>query len=98
MYFAGAKMNFYKLIKQQFEDRKNEYGVLHTSCNHCPCKTLRDEIIDRNGNGNGDCTLEMIYLVNKYNIKCANVFSCYSCMSTSVKIAKKLFEKEFNKI
>ena len=92
-------MNFYKLklIKQQFEYRKSE--ILHTSCNNCPCKTLRDEVFGLCLNRNEDCTSEMMYLVDKYNIRCANVFSCYSCMSTSVKIAKKLFEKkEFNKI
>ena len=90
-------MNFYKLIKQQFEDRKNEYGVLHTSCNHCPCKTLRHKLI--NPYDREDCTGDIMYLANKYKIDDFEAYSCDGCALTAVRIAKKLFgKKEFNKI
>ena len=94
MYFA---VNFYKLIKQQYEYYKSKYGILYTSCEGCPCKSLRYKLI--NPYDREDCTGDIIYLANKYKIDGVNIFSCDSCMRAAVKIAKKLFgKKEFNKI
>lgn len=94
MYFA---VNFYKLIKQQYEYYKSKYGILYTSCEGCPCKSLRYKLI--NPYDREDCTSDIIYLANKYKIDGVNIFSCDSCMRAAVKIAKKLFgKKEFNKI
>ena len=94
MYFA---VNFYKLIKQQYEYYKSKYGILPTSCEGCPCKALRYKVI--NPHDQTDCTGDMMYLANKYNIHDFNVFSCNSCIVTAVRIAKKLFgKKELNKI
>ena len=94
MYFA---VNFYKLIKQQYEYYKSKYGILPPSCDGCPCKTLRHKLI--NPYDREDCTGDIMYLANKYNIHDFNIFSCNSCMVAAVRIAKKLFgEKEFNKI
>lgn len=94
MYFA---VNFYKLIKQQYEYYKSKYGILYTSCEGCPCKSLRYKVINKCDQTY--CTGDIIYLANKYKIDGVNIFSCDSCMRAAVKIAKKIFEKkEFNKI
>ena len=45
------------------------------------------------------CLQEIIYLADKYNIHNDNdVWLCQKCMLISLKIAKKLFGKELNKI
>lgn len=88
-------MNFYKLIKQQYEYYKIEYDALSASCEGCHCKTLREKIFgtyEQTG-----CTDEMIYLVDKYKINDANIYLCDECMIASLKIAKKISEK-VNKI
>ena len=87
-------MNFYKIIKQQYEQYEKKEHAMPSTCNHCPCEMLRDKIFGLRG----DCTSEMMHLVKKYNISGTNVFSCYGCILASVKIAKKIFVKEFNKI
>ena len=98
------KMNFYKLIEQQYNDYKSKYDILSASCEGCPCKTLREKVFgtyEQTGctNEQTDCTNEIAYLVDKYKIDDVNVFLCDECMIASLKIAKKLFEKkEFNKI
>ena len=89
-------MNFYKIIKQQYEQYEKKVHAMPSTCDDCPCEMLRDKIFG--SCGNRDCTSEMMYLVKKYNISGTNIFSCYGCMLASVKIAKKLFVKEFNKI
>ena len=94
MYFA---VNFYKLIKQQYEYYKSKYGILPPSCDGCPCKTLRHKVIS--SLMRTDCTGDIIYLANKYKIDGVEAYSCDGCTLAAVRIAKKLFEKkEFNKI
>ena len=66
MYFTGAKMNFYKLIKQQYKYYKSKYGILPPSCDGCPCKTLRHKLI--NPHEREDCTGDIMHLANKYKI------------------------------
>ena len=83
-------MNFYKLIKQQYEYFKSKYDILPTSCEGCPCKALRYKVI--NPCNRTDCTNDIIYLVNKYKIDGVNIFSCDSCMRAAVRIAKKMSE------
>ena len=89
-------MDFYKFLKQQYKDYKNEYDALSASCKGCPCKTLREKVFG--AHEQPGCTDEMAYLVDKYKINDANIFLCNECMVAALKIAKKLFEKEFNKI
>ena len=90
-------MDFYKLIKQQYEYYKSKYGILPPSCDCCPCKTLRYKVI--NQRDRKDCTGDIIDLANKYKIDDFEAYSCDGCVLTAVEIAKKLFgKKEFNKI
>lgn len=91
------KMNLYKLIEQQYKDYKKVHSaLLAVTCDGCPCKVLRNEII--NPYDQTDCTGDIMYLSNKYNVHDFNIFSCNSCMRAAVRIAKKIFGKEFNKI
>ncbi len=90
-----SKMNFYKLIEQQYEDYKIEVDILSSSCDSCPCKTLRDKVFGPDEQTG--CTDEMMYLVDKYKIDNANVFFCEGSMLAAVKIAKKMSEN-FNRI
>lgn len=78
-------MNFYQLIKQQYD--YNSKGVF-CNCNKCPCRVLRNTLLDSNSERRG-CRTEMIYLAHKYNIR-NNAHSCKDCMDISVKIAKKI--------
>ena len=90
-------MDFYKLIKQQYEYYKSKYGILPPSCDGCPCKSIRHKLIIQNERI--DCTCDIIYLANKYKIDDFEAYSCDGCALTAVEIAKKLFgKKEFNKI
>ena len=86
-------MNFYKFLKQQYDNYKVGKG-----CESCPCKIFRDKMFG--GMRRGICIEEITYLAKKYNIHDNNdVWLCQKCMFTSLIIAKKLFEKkEFNKI
>lgn len=91
----GQKMNFYKFIKQQYDDYYNKTILI--TCNGCPCKILRDKMI--NPNEQVECTSDITHLANKYNVHNFNVYSCDDCMDVSLEIAKKLFvKKEFNRI
>lgn len=85
------KMNFYDFLKQKYENFSSGEG-----CNSCPCKILRNKMLG--SMRRGICLEEIIYLAKKYKIDNANVFLCEDCMLVSLEIAKKLFEKEFNKI
>ena len=88
-------MDFYKFIKQQYDDYYNKTILI--TCAGCPCKLLRDKIM--NPNEQTDCISDIIHLSNKYNVHNFNVYSCDDYMNASLEIAKKLFEKkEFNKI
>ena len=78
-------MNFYQFIKQQYD--YNSKGAF-CSCNKCPCKVLRNTVIDSNGERRG-CRAEMVYLAHKYNIR-SSIHSCKDYMDISVKIAKKI--------
>ena len=89
------KMDFYKLLKQQYKDYKVEYDALSASCEGCPCESIRHKLI--NPYERTCCTDEMAYLVDKYKIDDANIYLCDECMIASLKIAKKISEK-VNKI
>ena len=78
-------MNFYQLIKQQYDS--NNKGAF-CSCKKCPCKVLRNTVLDSNSERRG-CRAEMIYLADKYNIR-NSIHSCKDCMDISLKIAKKI--------
>lgn len=83
-------MNFYDFLKQKYEDFNGE-------CESCPCKIFRNKMLG--GMRRRICLEEIIYLAKKYNIHDNNdVWLCQKCIFVSLKIAKKLFEKEFNKI
>ena len=83
-------MNFYDFLKQKYEYFNGE-------CESCPCKLLRDKIM--NPNEQTDCISDIIHLANKYNVHNFNIYSCDDYMNASLEIAKKLFgKKEFNKI
>ena len=79
-------MNFYQFIKQQYDH--NNYKGAFCSCKQCPCKIVRDKVLDSNSERRG-CRAEMIYLADKYNIR-NNTHSCKDCMVISLKIAKKI--------
>ena len=83
-------MNFYDFLKQKYEDFNSE-------CESCPCKILRNKILG--GMRRRICLEEIIYLANKYNV-CNDdkILSRQECIFISLRIAKKIFEKKFNKI
>ena len=58
-------MNFFKFIVQQYKDYKIEKVTLHTRCDTCPCKTLRDGMFGTH-KLRKECLQEMIYLLNKF--------------------------------
>ena len=78
-------MNFYQFIKQQYD--YNSEGAF-CSCEKCPCKVLRNTVLDSNNERKG-CRAEMVYLAYKYNIR-NSIHSCKDCMDISLKIAKKI--------
>lgn len=93
-------MDFYKLLKQQYKDYnyKIEYDTLSASCEGCPCRTLRDKIF-YNHRQREMCSIEMDDLIHRYHITENYItWLCKDCKMVSLKIAKKLFGKEFNKI
>ena len=94
-------MNFYQLIKQQYENY--EY---YKKCKECPCKTLRDKIFGTR-KLRQKCSSEMIALMfvlyeHGYNMTIFNAHLCKDCRTVSVKIAKVLLteekKKELNRI
>ena len=87
-------MNFYNFLKQQCYDCKNKYD-LPLSCSVCPCKILINEVI--NPCKQTDCTNDIMYLADKYNIHGFNAALCGDCAITALKIAKKMSEN-FNRI
>lgn len=88
------KMNFYNFLKQQYYDCKNKYD-LSTTCSACPCKILINEVI--NPCKQTDCTNDIMYLADKYNIHGFDASLCGDCAIVAVKIAKKMAEN-FNRI
>ena len=88
------KMNFYNFLKQQCYDCKNKYD-LPTTCSACPCKILINEVI--NPSKQTDCTNDIMYLADKYNIHGFDASLCGDCALTAFKIAKKMSEN-FNRI
>lgn len=84
-------MNFYDFLKQQYEDYKIETDIIFSTCDGCPCKTLRDKVFGSH-NRTG-CEDEITYLIDKYKIDDANIYSCYGCALAAVKIAKKIIER-----
>lgn len=88
------KMNFYNFLKQQCYDCKNKYD-LPTTCSACPCKILINEVI--NPRKQTDCTNDIMYLADKYNIHGFDASLCGDCAITALKIAKKMSEN-FNRI
>ena len=97
------KMDFYKLIKQQYENYKNyENYEYYKKCKECPCETLRNKIFGTR-KLRQKCSSEMMTLMfvlrnHGYNIRDFDAFLCKDCRIVSLEIAKKLFGKEFNKI
>ena len=88
------KTKFYNFLKQQCYDCKNKYD-LPLSCSVCPCKILINEVI--NPNKQTDCTNDIMYLSDKYNIHGFDASLCGDCAIAAVKIAKKMAEN-FNRI
>ena len=84
-------MNFYQLIKQQYESYKIEEVTLYTRCDKCPCKALRDEMFGTH-KLRKEYLQEMIYLSNKLKIHCY-VTSCNDLRDVSLIIAKKMSER-----
>ena len=84
-------MNFYQLIEQQYKDYKIEEVTLYTRCDTCPCKALRDKTFGTY-KLRKECLQEMIYLLNKHNIRCF-ITSCNDLRDTSLIIAKKMAER-----
>ena len=84
-------MNFCKFIVQQYKDYKIEEVTLRTRCDTCPCKTLRDKMFGTH-KLRKECLQEMIYLLNKHNIRCY-ITSCNDLRDASLIIAKKMAER-----
>ena len=94
-------MNFYQLIKQQYNNYK-----IDDECEFCPCRTLRDKIFGTH-KLRQKCSSEMMALMfvlykHGYNMTIFNASLCKDCRKVSVKIAKALFieekKKELNRI
>ena len=90
------KMDFYKLIKQQYENY--EY---YKKCKECPCETLRNKIFGTY-KLRQRCSAEMAALMfvchkHGYNIGIFEPYLCKDCRLASVKIAKALFREEKKK-
>ena len=95
-------MDFYKLIKQQYENYENyENYEYYKKCKECPCKTLRDKIFGTR-NLRQKCSSEMMALMfvlyeHGYNTTIFNANLCKDCRKVSVIIAKTLFREEKKK-
>ena len=90
-------MDFYKLIKQQYEYYKSKYGILPPTYENNPCKTIRHKLINKRDRK--DCTGDIIDLANKYKIDDFEAYSCDGCALTAVENKKKIYrKKEINKI
>lgn len=94
-------MNFYQLIKQQYENY--EY---YKKCKECPCETLRNKIFGTR-KLRQKCSFEMMALMfvlykHGYNMINFNACLCKDCRTVSLIIAKALFieekKKELNRI
>ena len=97
------KMDFYKLIEQQYENYKIED---YKKCKKCPCETLRNKMFETH-KLRQKCSIEMMTLIfalrnHGYNMTIFNASLCKDCRKVSVKIAKALFieekKKELNRI
>ena len=89
-------MNFYQLIKQQYENY--EY---YKKCKECPCETLRNKIFGTY-KLRQRCSAEMASLMfvchkHGYDIGIFEPYLCKDCRLASVKIAKVLFREEKKK-
>ncbi len=91
-------MKFYNFLKQQYDDYKKYYddyknkGYIIAPCSSvCPCRTLIDKVIDPRKQI--DCTNDIMYLADKYNIHGFNASLCGDCALTALKIAKKNVRK-----
>lgn len=83
-------MRLYDFLKQQYDDYRNEYDVPPT-CYVCPCRILINKVI--NPRKKIDCTNDIMYLANKYNIHGFDASLCGDCAIAAVKIAKKMAER-----
>ena len=84
-------MDFYNFLKQQYENYKIDLDRIFTiSCDGCPCRTLRDKLI--NSCDQASCTSDIIYLANKYKIHC-HITACNDLRDVSLIIAKKMSER-----
>ena len=86
-------MNFYKLIKQQYENY--EY---YKKRKECPCETLRNKIFGTH-KLRQKYSFEMMALMfvlykHGYNMTIFSACLCKDCRLASVKIAKALFREE----
>ena len=84
-------MDFYNFLNQQYKDYKIEEVTLYTRCDTCPCKILRDKMFGTY-KLRKECLQEMIYLLNKHNIRCY-ITSCNDLRDASLIIAKKMAER-----
>ena len=84
-------MDFYNFLNQQYKDYKIEKVTLRTRCDTCPCKTLRDKMFGTY-KLRKECLQEMIYLLDKHNIRCY-ITSCNDLRDASLIIAKKMAER-----
>ena len=73
------------------KDYKIEEVTLYTRWDTCPCKTLRDKTFGTH-KLRKECLQEMIYLLDKYNIRCC-IISCNDLRDVSLEIAKKMAER-----
>ena len=85
-------MNFYQLIKQQYENY--EY---YKKCKECPCEILRNKIFYNHWQREM-CSIEMADLIHRYHINEDYIaWLCKDCRLASVKIAKMLLREEKKK-
>ena len=96
-------MKFYNFLKQQYDDYKKQYDdyknkgyiISPPACSVCPCRTLINKVISPRKQI--DCTNDIMYLANKYNMHDFDASLCDDCVIVSLKIAMKMTEN-FNRI
>ena len=85
-------MDFYNFLNQQYKDYKIGKVTLHTRCDTCPCKTLRDKMFGTH-KLRRECYQEMMYLVIKNRIPSTKITYCNDLRDASLIIAKKMAER-----